>query len=216
MKTFKELEASDFPNVDSQKCDEWKTAVLRARRNTVVLIAVLILANVVLILISGTLVLGGLLLALLFVLVWYKAGRLQRELGIDKAAIRLAKARISTAGHMLANVEAYKRRFLPTLGGSLLLLLGFIFLFVGLGAALSGVEHGWEHIADAWYITLPIVLLGCGLILCGRRLLRGRLVDAYQCLGCGKQMQEHVLSCPSCNVDFGQGNPTAQPVEDGA
>ena len=102
MKTFKELEASDCPNVESQKFDEWKTAVLRARRNTVVVVAGLILANVVLILISGTLVVGGLLLALLFVLVWYKAGRLQRELGIDKAAIKLAKARISTAGHMLA------------------------------------------------------------------------------------------------------------------
>ena len=105
MKRFKDIAASAFPNVDSHKFDEWKTTVRRAKRNTAILIVALVLLNIFLILMSGTLALGGMLLCLLLVLVWSKAGRLQKELGIDKAAIKRAKAMISTVGHMLALVS---------------------------------------------------------------------------------------------------------------
>ncbi|MCK5113885.1 MAG: hypothetical protein KAR11_03900 [Phycisphaerae bacterium] len=205
MKKFKELVASDFSNVDSRKFDEWKTAVLSARRNTVILIVGLIVANVLLILFSGTLVLGGLLLVLLFIFVWNKAGRLQKELGIDKAAIKRAKTLISTVGPKLAKVSMHQRRGRSTLGGSLLLIPGLLFLLFGVCFTFGGVEDGLEHIVDLWYIALPLLIVGSGLTFFAVRLIRGRIVEAYQCLGCGQHMPEYAPSCVNCKVDFGQG-----------
>ena len=216
MKTFRQLTAADFPGVAPETFEEWKAAVLRARRNTVVLLVALILVNVVLILVSGTLVLGGFLLALLFVLLWYKAGRLQKELGIDKAAIKLAKARIAIAGDLLARVSIRRRRIPAMIGGSLLLLLVLLLIVWAIGVTFSEVEYGWGHIMDFWYLTFPVLIVGCGLAVLAVRLVRGRVVECFQCLGCGQQMQECEPSCPGCKADFGQGNPTGQPVDDGA
>ncbi len=204
MKKFKELVASDFANVDPHKFDQWKTAVFRAKINTVILIVALILLNVLLIVIAGSLALGGLLLYLFVFLVWSKARRLQEELGIDDAAIKRAKTIVSTLSPMLARVSIRKRRVLPTLGGSLLLLLGLFFVVWAAGITISVAEYGWENAMEFWYITVPVFVIGCGMVVLGVRLLRGRVTQCYQCLACGKDILERGSSCPGCSTNFDQ------------
>ena len=146
------------------------------------------------------------MLGLVGVLLWYKAGRLQRELGIDKVAIKRAKALLFMAAPGLARVSIRRRRVLSTAGGSLLLLLGLLLVVWAIGVTFSEVEYGWEHSMDFWYVTAPVLIVGCGLTFLAVRLLRGRIVECFQCLGCGQQMQEREPSCLGCKADFGQSH----------
>ena len=93
MKKFQELTASDFPDVDPEKFSEWKIAVLDANKNSTILLVGLVVVNIILFLVTGNLVLGGLLLLLAFFFIWRKPNRLAKELGIDRATIKRARSK---------------------------------------------------------------------------------------------------------------------------
>ena len=66
MKKFKDLTAADFPGVDAAKFDEWKQAVQSANTYSVILLVGLVVLNVILYLTTGSIMLGGLFLLLIF------------------------------------------------------------------------------------------------------------------------------------------------------
>jgi hypothetical protein len=89
-KKFKDLTAADFPGVDAEKFQAWKKAVEDANKNTVYVLIGLLVLNVILFVTTGSLILGGLLLLLVLFLVNRRPRRLQKELGINRAAIKKA------------------------------------------------------------------------------------------------------------------------------
>jgi hypothetical protein len=94
-KKFNELTAEDFPEVDSEKFNEWKEAVQNANMNTVFVLIGLLILNVFLFLTTGSFILGGLLLVVVLVAINRKPNRLAKELGITRDAIKRARAGVS-------------------------------------------------------------------------------------------------------------------------
>ena len=94
-KKFKELTAEDFPGVDPEKFNEWKEAVQDAQKNSTLVLAGLLVLNVILFLTTGSFMLGGLLLIVVFILINRKPNKLTKELGITRDAIKRARAGIN-------------------------------------------------------------------------------------------------------------------------
>jgi hypothetical protein len=93
MKSFKDLTAADFPGADEAKFDEWKQAVKDANTYTAVLVVGLVVLNVILYLTTGSIMLGGLVLLLIFFFIWRKPNRLGKELGMTRQRIKEARSR---------------------------------------------------------------------------------------------------------------------------
>jgi hypothetical protein len=93
MKKFKELSAADFPGTDPQKFDEWKQATHNANTYTAILLIALVLLNVILYLTTGSFMLGGLLLLVIFIFIWRKPNRLGKELAMTRQKIKEARTR---------------------------------------------------------------------------------------------------------------------------
>jgi hypothetical protein len=89
-KKIKDLTVADFPGIDSEKFQEWKNAVEDANKNTIYALIGLLILNIILFFTTGSLILGGLLLALVFYFIYSRPRRLEKELGINRVAIRKA------------------------------------------------------------------------------------------------------------------------------
>jgi len=93
MRKLNELTADDFPGADPQKFEEWKQAVQNANTYSIILLVGLVLFNVILYAATGSIMFGGLLLLLIFVLIQRKPGKLAKELGITPQKIKEARSR---------------------------------------------------------------------------------------------------------------------------
>jgi len=93
MRKVQDLTAADFPGVDPGRFEEWKQALKDAERNTIYLLAGLVVLNIVLYLVFDSIMLGGLLLLLVFFFIWRTPNRLAKELGLTNASIRAARKR---------------------------------------------------------------------------------------------------------------------------
>jgi hypothetical protein len=87
----------DFPGIDGQRSDEWKQATQSANIYTAVLLAALVLLNLILYLTTGSIMLGGVVLLVIFVFIWRKPRRLEKELGMTRQKIKEARMRSSTS-----------------------------------------------------------------------------------------------------------------------
>jgi len=92
MKKFKDLTASDFPRVDELKFQEWKNAFESANKNSIIILAIVVILNIILIIVWGTFIFPGILLLILMAyLINRKQSRLRKQLGITHKDIRKAR-----------------------------------------------------------------------------------------------------------------------------
>ena len=93
MRKLEDLTGADFPELDPQKFEEWKQARIQANRYAAYFVIGLVVLNVILFVTTGSLVLGGLLLLLVIVGIERRPGRLWKELGLTRKALKEARTR---------------------------------------------------------------------------------------------------------------------------
>lgn len=96
MKALKDLTASDFPEIDPKKFEEWKQASIKANKNTVILLVVTIILIVGIFLVTGGILVGIIPLILFMVVnatIWSDARRLDKELGINRELLKRARSK---------------------------------------------------------------------------------------------------------------------------
>ena len=91
MKKFKDLTAEDFPGIDEQKFNEWRDAVDRANKNSLIALGVLIIVNIFTFLLLRSFILGGILLLVVMIIINSKPKRLFKQLGISSSDIKRAR-----------------------------------------------------------------------------------------------------------------------------
>jgi hypothetical protein len=96
MKAVAELRAEDFPGIDPAKFYAWQTAAGRIRKNWTTFFIVLVLANLVVIPLTGHIILGvGLLPMIIMFLLNREPSRTMRtlaaDLGLDAKTLREAR-----------------------------------------------------------------------------------------------------------------------------
>ncbi|MBN2137241.1 MAG: hypothetical protein JW720_05505 [Sedimentisphaerales bacterium] len=193
---------ADFQGIATQDFNAWKKAEIAARRNTIIFVALLAVACLVLLIAAGLIfVPGGLLFALVLILIWRKPNRLADRFGIKPATKKRTKTVIQLLGPALVMVSRRKRTILDIILGCITAFAAFVFLVNQKLLSYNNWSGSFRFHGDK-PANYTAAIIGIALAAVATWRLIGRKHLTYQCLACGHSMNTEVAACPACTADL--------------